>query len=56
MIAVHEHPIAVFFERHIPQFTDDFARIAELTETNFGVEEEPMKLKGEPALTTNEHE
>jgi len=27
---------------------DDFARIAELTETNFGVEEEPMKLKGEP--------
>jgi aryl-alcohol dehydrogenase-like predicted oxidoreductase len=33
----------------LPDLTaEDLRRIAALTETNFGVEEEPMKLKGEP--------
>ena len=33
----------------LPDLTvDDLARLAELTKENFGVEEEPMKLKGEP--------
>lgn len=35
---------------------DDLRRIAELTETNFGVEEEPMRLKGEPMSTLEEWE
>ena len=33
----------------LPDLTgEDLARIAELAQSNFGVEEAPMKLKGEP--------
>lgn len=41
----------------LPDLTEeDLSRIAELKESNFGVEEEPMKLKGEPMSALEEWE